>query len=67
VLRPLKTLFMKKNISLIVLTCEIAMIVVLHTVRLYQANHKGEELNISASRTIHSIPAGGSFLLLGLK
>jgi len=57
---------MKRNISLIVLACEIAMIVVLHTVRIYQTDHKGGELNNTVSKT-GSIPAGKPFLLLGLK
>ena len=65
---PYKTSpFMKRNISLIVLACEIAMIVVLHTVKLYQADRKGVDSGNSVSKTIHSIPAGSHFLLLGLK
>jgi hypothetical protein len=58
---------MKRNGSLIVLACEILMIVVLHTVRIYQSEHKNEGLNNTVSKSVHSIPAKGSFLLLGLK
>jgi hypothetical protein len=56
---------MKRNISLIVLACEIVMIVVLHTVKIYQADRKGAELSVS--KTVHSIPVGNQYLLLGLK
>ncbi len=58
---------MKRNLSLIVLACEIAMIVVLHTVKIYQSDRKGTELNNSVSGTVHSIPVGRQYLLLGLK
>jgi len=59
---------MKRNTSLIVLACEIAMIVILHSVKLYQAEHKSVEINSNTvSKNAHSNPAKGSFLLLGLK
>jgi len=58
---------MKRNYSLLVLACEIIMIVVLHTVRIYQSEHKNEGLNNTVSKTVNSIPAKGSFLMLGLK
>jgi len=58
---------MKRNISLIVLTCEIAMIVILHTVKIYQAGHKDTDLNNTVSKAVHSIPVGKQYLLLGLK
>jgi hypothetical protein len=57
---------MKRNISLIVLACEIAMIIVLHTVKIYQADRK-ENLTISVSKAVNSTPAGRPYLLLGLK
>jgi len=56
---------MKRNTSLLVLACEIVMIVVLHTVRIYQAEQK--EIKNTVSKTTHSIPVKGSFLFLGLK
>jgi hypothetical protein len=59
---------MKRNTSLIVLACEIAMIVILHSVRIYQAEHKSvERNNNTVSKNAHSNPAKGAFLVLGLK
>ena len=58
---------MKRNTSLLVLACEIVLIVVLHTVRIYQADHKSEGLNNTVSKNARSIPVKGAFLLLGLK
>lgn len=58
---------MKRNTSLLVLACEILMIVVLHTVKIYQADHKSRGLNDAVSKNARSIPVKGAFLLLGLK
>jgi hypothetical protein len=43
------------------------MIVILHSVRLYQSEHKNVEINNTVSKNAHSHPAKGVFLLLGLK
>jgi len=59
---------MKRNISLIVLACEITAIVVLHAVKMSQAGQqKSLEINNTISKTSTNVPAVKQYSLVVLK
>jgi hypothetical protein len=61
---------MKRNISLFVLTFEIAAIVILHAVKMSQSTGQGHEANtntISLSRTKATAPVVKHYQLLSIK
>ncbi len=59
---------MKRNISLIVLTCEILAIVVLHAVKINQTvPQKSSEINNTISKANSNVPAAKQYSLVILK
>jgi hypothetical protein len=58
---------MKRNISLLVLTCEIAVIVVLHALKMSQVTHNAVELNGSISKSTTIVPLVKPYQLVSLK
>ncbi|MFT3936054.1 MAG: hypothetical protein QM726_20655 [Chitinophagaceae bacterium] len=47
---------MKRNISLVVLVCEIAIIIVLHAVKAYQPQAQKQDLNTNISKAKGEMP-----------
>ena len=60
-------LFMKRNISLFVLTFEIAAIVVLHAVKMSQSQAQGHDQNTNITKSKIAAPIAKHYPLLSIK
>lgn len=58
---------MKRNVSLVVLTCEIAAIIILHAVKMSQAQQHTQDVNITIAKAKISSPVVKHYPLLSIK